>query len=31
MVDSDDDYFFKNFIETSSDEESDDKFFTEAA
>ncbi|KAK1614906.1 hypothetical protein QYE76_020423 [Lolium multiflorum] len=31
MVDSDDEYFFKNFIDTSSDEESDDEFFTEAA
>ncbi|XP_051186503.2 uncharacterized protein [Lolium perenne] len=31
MVDSDDDYFFKNFIDTSSDEDSDDEFFTDAA
>ncbi|XP_051221465.1 uncharacterized protein [Lolium perenne] len=31
MGDSDDEYFFKNFIDTSSDEESDDDFFTEAA
>ncbi|KAK1605896.1 hypothetical protein QYE76_029569 [Lolium multiflorum] len=31
MVDSDDDYFFKNFIDTSSDEKSDDDFLTEAA
>ncbi|KAK1604469.1 hypothetical protein QYE76_028142 [Lolium multiflorum] len=31
MVDSNDEYFFKNFIDTSSDEESDDEFFTEAA
>ncbi|KAK1660902.1 hypothetical protein QYE76_049061 [Lolium multiflorum] len=31
MVDSDDEYFFKNFIDTSSDEESDDDFVTEAA
>ncbi|KAK1695555.1 hypothetical protein QYE76_012252 [Lolium multiflorum] len=27
----DDEYFFKNFIDTSSDEESNDEFFTEAA
>jgi hypothetical protein len=31
MVDSDDDYFFKNFIDTSSDEDSDDEFFTDDA
>ncbi|KAK1608299.1 hypothetical protein QYE76_031972 [Lolium multiflorum] len=31
MVDSDDEYYFKNFIDTSSEEESDDDFFTDAA
>ncbi|KAK1627356.1 hypothetical protein QYE76_001671 [Lolium multiflorum] len=31
MVDSDDEYYFKNFIDTSSEEESDDEFFTDAA
>ncbi|KAK1669914.1 hypothetical protein QYE76_058073 [Lolium multiflorum] len=31
MVDSDDEYYFKNFIDTSSDEESDNDFFTDAA
>ncbi|KAK1629224.1 hypothetical protein QYE76_003539 [Lolium multiflorum] len=31
MVDSDDEYYFKNFIDTSSEEESDDEFFMEAA
>nr|XP_051211539.1 uncharacterized protein LOC127329031 [Lolium perenne] len=30
-MDNDDDYFFKNFIDTSSDEDSDDEFFTDAA
>ncbi|KAK1677264.1 hypothetical protein QYE76_038112 [Lolium multiflorum] len=29
IMDSDDEYFFKNFIDTSSDEESDDDFLTE--
>jgi hypothetical protein len=31
MVDSDDEYYFKNFIDTSSEEESDDDFVTDAA
>ncbi|KAK1681252.1 hypothetical protein QYE76_042100 [Lolium multiflorum] len=31
IMDSDDEYFFKNFIDTSLDEESDDDFLTEAA
>ena len=30
MVDSEDGFFFKNFIDTSSDEESDDDFLTKA-